>query len=69
MTTEGYDAAGRLITTTDPLQGTTQNQYDPVGNTVAITSPGTAQIEVLGTIKRTTSSQRPARGRWAAQGR
>src|SRR5579862_4075247 len=34
----GYNALSRLITTTDPLTGTVVNQYDPVGNTLVVTS-------------------------------
>ena len=34
-TTSTYDAAGRLLTTTDPLGAATTNAYDPVGNLVS----------------------------------
>ncbi len=35
-TRHSYDAAGRLLTTTDPLGHVTANTYDPVGNLVSI---------------------------------
>ncbi len=41
MTQSAYDAAGRLTLTTNPSHNTTQEQYDAVGNTVAL-SGGTA---------------------------
>jgi len=41
VTQSAYDAAGRLTLTTNPSHNTTQEQYDAVGNTVAL-SGGTA---------------------------
>lgn len=38
-TTHAYDAAGRRISTTDPLGGMTQSSYDANGNVVKITDP------------------------------
>src|SRR5205085_2618107 len=45
VTRYGYDAAGRLVSTTDPLTGTVQYQYDAAGNTTVVT-----QTDQVGTV-------------------
>ena len=42
-TSDTYDAAGRLLTTTDPLGAVTTNVYDPVGNLASVTDANNHQ--------------------------
>lgn len=73
-TTTRYDAAGRVIATTDPLSQTTTSQYDAVGQLLSRTNPltQTTRFQYDAAGRRTATidaSNRTTRATYDARGR